>query len=346
MKLWSPSTQSLMEPVLYRRPPTVALDSSRVAVVVQKSRKDSRGSPDCVVIDGDGMHVLPFPTADVLAPFFVDPSARNLMAVRNVVLSASGEPVVAIYAELGGAYWAVQEASFEWTGSKWRPALPDTTGMMPQNVWVAASDPHDGLGYVGDYLYLDPASLMNARDDNLFNVAMVYRSRHATVLGDGNITAMSGNRTVGYDDSYVPGGNGSTPVQAIEWIGHNRSVLGAGIAWSVNARGDVVGDNRQTLRSIGVPMLWRDGKPIRLSAAEGTAFAIADDGTIVGTARSRGFLIRPNDTSRLIFLDELVAGGWHISAAYYIAPNGNILALASRKGTPPQLVLLRRVDRS
>ncbi len=149
---------------------------------------------------------------------------------------------------------------------------------------------------------------------------MLYRAQHATVLGDGTITAMSGNRTVGYDDGYVPGGDGSTPVQAIEWSGRHRSVLGAGIAWSVNVRGDVVGDNRQTLKSVGVPVLWHNGRSIRLSDKEGTAFAVADDGTIVGDVKSRGFLIHSDHAGyHLFFLDDLVGGGWHISAAYYVA---------------------------
>ncbi len=75
--LWPMSTQTLMEPVLYRRPSTVAFDSSRVAVVVQISEKDSRSSPQRVVIEEDGVHVLPFPAVNVLAPFFTAPSAKK-----------------------------------------------------------------------------------------------------------------------------------------------------------------------------------------------------------------------------------------------------------------------------
>lgn len=213
---------------------------------------------------------------------------------------------------------------------------------MPKNVWVAASDPRGGLGYVGDCLYLDPAGLVNARTDNLFDVAMVYRAQHTMVLGRGIMTAMSGNRTVGYDNKYVPGSNGSAPVQAIEWTGYHRSVLGAGIAWSVNANNDVVGDNRKTLKSVRVPMFWHAGVPIRLSDEEGTAFAISDNGTIVGEVKSHAFVIRPKDPRRrLIFLDDIASGGWHISAAYCIANNGDILALAAKNGMPARLVLLR-----
>jgi hypothetical protein len=106
----------------------------------------------------------------------------------------------------------------------------------------------------------------------------------------------------------------------------------------------VVGDDRGTLKSVGVPTLWHNGKPVHLSHAQGTAFAISDDGTIVGDANSRAFLISPNDPRhRLIFLDDLVNGSWHISAAYYIAENGDILALASRKGALSQFVLLHPV---
>ena len=344
------STQALFEPVPYRRPSTVALDSNGVAVVVHITEKESRrtsrdwwisSSPDRVVVQDDRMHVLPFPAAGTLAPFFIDPNATRLMSISRIVLSGRGKPVITLFSEVGGAYWAVQEASFVWDGSQWLPALRNLSGSMPKNVWVAASDSRGGLGYVGDYLYLDPAGLVNARTDNLFDVAMVSRVQQRMVLGRGIITAMSGNRTVGYDDNYVPGGNGSAPVQAIRWDGYRRSVLGTGVAWSVNAKGDVVGDNRETLKSAGVPMLWRNGTPIRLSDAEGSAFAVADDGTIVGEVKSRAFLIHPNDPRHhLILLDNLASGGWHISAAYFIADNGEILALASKNGMPARLVLL------
>lgn len=341
--LWPTSTQVLMEPVLYRRPSTVALASSCAAIVVRTHESNGRNGPERVVVDGD---VLPFPKIDVLAPYFINPGARNLMSVRNLVLAQRGKPVIAVYDEVSGAYWAVQEASFAWDGSRWIPALPTASGMMPKNVWVAAADSHGGLGYVGDYLYFDPARLTNALADSLSNVAMIYRAQHPMVLGRGIITAMSANRTVGYDDGYVPGANGSTPVHAIEWQGFIRSVLGEGIAWSVNAQGDVVGDNRKTLKSVGVPMLWHEGRPIRLGDTEGTAFAIADNGTIVGDMKSHAFLIQPNDPSHhLIVLDDLVGGGWHISAAYYVAANGDILALASRKRAPSRLVLLRPLKR-
>lgn len=339
------------QPVLYRRPSTVALDSNGVAVIVRVTEEDARvsnpnwwtrSSPDRVVIEDDRTHVLPFPTASTLAPFFTNPNATNLMSISNLVLSGGGKPVIALYAEVGGAYWAVQEASFVWSGSNWTPPIHYSSGRMPKNVWVAAADSRGGLGYVGDYLYLDPAKLVNPRADNLFDVAMIDRAQHVMVLGRGIITAMDEKRTVGYDDGYVPGSNGSTPVQAIEWTGYHRSVLGTGVAWSVNARGDVVGDNRKTLKSAGVPTIWHNGTHIRLSNAEGTAFAISDDGTIVGEVKSGAFLIRPNDPARrLTMLDDVVGGEWHIIAAYYIAHNGDVLALASRVGSPPRLVLLR-----
>ena len=340
-------TQTLMEPVLYRRPSTIALSSSGIAAFVAgKSEIHAAGNMEHIVIDDVRMHVLPLPGAGTLAPFFLNPKAANLITVRNLVLSRNGKPVVGLSMDISGAYGATQEASFTWVGSRWIPAPGAPSRAMPKNVWVAAADPQGGLAYVGDYLDLDPASLVNARGDNLFDVAMIYRGRRAMVLGSGIITGMSGNRTVGYDDGYVPGSNGSAPVRAIEWTGYYRSVLGTGIAWSVNARGEVVGDNRKTLKSVGVPMLWRHGKSIRLSNAEGTAFAVADNGTIVGDVKSRAFLIRPNDPSRrLIFLDDLVGGGWHISAAYYIAANGDILALASKRGALSRLVLLRPVKR-
>jgi hypothetical protein len=58
--------------------------------------------------------------------------------------------------------------------------------------------------------------------------------------------------------------------------------LGAGIAWSVATNGDVVGDDRSAFKSAGRPTLWRRGQAIALSNLAGSAFGIADDGTIVG----------------------------------------------------------------
>lgn len=71
------STQSLIEPIPYMRPSTVALDANGVALVVHLTEnviRDNRewwtrGSPDRVVVEDDRMHVLPFPAVKTLAPF-------------------------------------------------------------------------------------------------------------------------------------------------------------------------------------------------------------------------------------------------------------------------------------
>lgn len=134
-------TSTQAQPVLYRRPSTVALGSNGVAVVVHLTEKENRGdspawwtrsSPDRVVIEDDHMHVLPFPAVNVLAPFFSDPNASNLMSISNLVLTGKGKPVIALYAEIGGAYWAVQEASFAWSGSNWTPAFHYSSSRTPR----------------------------------------------------------------------------------------------------------------------------------------------------------------------------------------------------------------------
>ena len=74
-----------------------------------------------------------------------------------------------------------------------------------------------------------------------------------------------------------------------------------------------------------------------------SAYAISDDGTIVGEVSNGGFVAYANDPQRIMALDGLVPHGWHVLAAYAVAKNGDIVALAARGGAAPILVLLDRL---
>ncbi len=348
--------QEAMDPVLYRRPTTISMSrDGTVGLVVGESEEHAF---DRVYVFHDGAsEAIPMPPKSLLARFFLSVYNEErgttgfnealLTQIRNLVVGADDTLYVGVSSSFDGAYLGEQEASFRWSSSTWLPSPSVAIGeSVPKNLWVAAADNSGDVGYVGDRLYLDPASQANLSPDALDDVATWVHAGHFTPLGNGIVTAVCGNRVVGYDAHYVPSGIDVRPtsnaVLAEEWNGGRHSVLGHGLAWSVNADGDAVGDDRATLKSVGYPTLWHKGKTIRLSSIHGSAFAIADDGTIVGDEESRAFIIRAGDLQRRpILLDSwLVGSGWHVRAAYAISANGDILAVASRGGLDHVVLLV------
>jgi hypothetical protein len=123
-------------------------------------------------------------------------------------------------------------------------------------------------------------------------------------------------------------------------------LLGAGVAYGVDSRGEVVGDDQAELESPdyqGRPVLWRDGKAVFLSTERGTAYAIADSGVIVGTTTkgrwngchennsglSSAFTANARDARpRAQPIDPLVRnlGLLHVESAFGVAEDGRILA--------------------
>jgi hypothetical protein len=354
------SSQAAMEPVLYRRPTTVSISrDGTVGLVVGESEEHAF---DRVYVFRNGASVaIPLVPKSLLGRFFLSVYNEEhgttgfnealLTQVRNLVIGDDDTLFVGISSSVEGAYSAEQDASFKWSSLVWLPSPSVAfSESIPKNVWVAAADGTADIGYVADRLYLDPASQARLTPDALDDVAVWAHSGSLTLLGTGVITAVCGNRVVGYDAHYVPSGIDVKPtsdaVLAEEWNGGRHSLLGYGLAWSVNADGDVVGDDRTTLKSVGYPTLWHKGKAIRLSSAHGSAFAIANDGTIVGDEVSGAFIIRAEDPKRQpVLLDSLLTGsGWHVRAAYAISANGDILALASRKGADHMVLLVPNED--
>jgi len=120
--------------------------------------------------------------------------------------------------------------------------------------------------------------------------------------------------------------------------------IGQGIAYDVNATGDIVGDNERLFGETGQPMLWHNGRGIVLDRRHGSAYGIADDGTIVGQVGQNAFIAtagKPNAPIRLLD-GRLADHRWHIIAAYGIGAGGQILAAARRGPRARQIVLLDR----
>jgi len=91
--------------------------------------------------------------------------------------------------------------------------------------------------------------------------------------------------------------------------------IGQGIAYDVNATGDIVGDNERLFGETGQPMLWHNGRGIVLDRRHGSAYGIADDGTIVGQVGQNAFIAtagKPNAPIRLLD-GRLADHRWHIS---------------------------------
>ncbi len=132
---------------------------------------------------------------------------------------------------------------------------------------------------------------------------------------------------------------------AVQWSSNGVAHrIGQGIAYDVNATGDIVGDNERLFGETGQPMLWHNGRGIVLDRRHVSAYGIADDGTIVGQVGQNAFIAtagKPNAPIRLLD-GRLADHRWYIIAAYGIGAGGQILAAARRGARAQQIVLLDR----
>jgi hypothetical protein len=194
----------------------------------------------------------------------------------------------------------------------------------------------------------------------------VQYGAHRIQLGIGDATAMRGQFIGGYDANIqLVAANGSQKLTyGILWhcsvhsAWCSRSRLGPGVVYGVDSHGDAVGDDERDFRSVtgdfgvlGNPMLWRNGRSISLSPGhEGAAYAISEDGTIVGTFRDRSDGAVPGATRGFIAsvrhaqaraLDPLVVnlGARRIVGALGVSDGGRILVVVQPEGIrnlPPE----------
>lgn len=312
---------------------------------------------------------------------------RNCAQFSTVALARDGTPFVTLAEAFSGAYSATLKAALVWNGS-WHVvpgAKPfDHVGKPepPTNVKIGAASSALNFAYNGDYVdSFTGEDLNDAARDRYYqrDIAAVQFGALKIQLGLGDATAMRGQFIGGYDASVqrIVDNSSETLTYAVLWrcpggASCTRSPLGPGVVYGVDSQGDAVGDDERYFRQVigdfavlGGPMLWRNGRPVLLSpGTKGAAYAISEDGTIVGTVgdrgedasyvgATRGFIANVHDLQpRAHTLDPLVVnlGARHVIAAIGVADDGRILALIAPAGERypqehPQLAILVPVAR-
>jgi hypothetical protein len=297
---------------------------------------------------------------------------RNCPYFANVALARDGTPFVTLEQSFSGAYSGALEAALVWNGT-WH-VVPggkpfDHVGdpYTPTNVSIAAADTPLDFAFNGDFADGFGLNTDIRRPRHFRNIAAADYGSRTIQLGIGTVTAMRGSYVAGVDAGLGLEGRASYDTTALLWrcvqsvaVVHPcaRTELGPGITYGVDARGEVVGDDEAWFsegRSGGSPVLWRGGGRVRLSDAYGSAYGIAENGTIVGTFgegtdlvpwHGSGFIADAHESHpHAILLDPLVRslGSRHVSAALGVADDGRILAMVVAKGDrydPGRLAIL------
>ena len=316
-------------------------------------RRKGTIDPDwrCLVIARNGRRrLLPRPPSSLLAvPLTENPDTFPPSYLSYDELAFADDGTLFLTTRLATGMHGLWTAGIvSWNGSVWRNPVPSKPipGYTGNDVELVAATSSERFVATEDFndsvLNLDRFS-----DPHYEEVkSLIVDGRNIVSLGYGFATAMKGGFVVGYSygarDREYPDGT-IRPSTALMWQDGWRTTLGPGVARGVDARGDAVGDDDATTATgRGRPTLWRHGRAIRLSDASGSAMAISDDGTIVGTIESGAFAASASDpTGSLLHLDEhLVDRSWHVDGAYAIAESGRILAVGSRKNGPKQLLIL------
>jgi|GEM_PF-6762892 len=282
---------------------------------------------------------------------------------ENVALARDGTPFVTLYLQFSGAYSGVSRKAFVWNGA-WHvvpvgepPFKGAGKPYDPDNVAIAAADTATNVAFVGDFADTFPGEdlgLAAADPHWMADVSGVELRSRNIVLGEGDATAMRGAFVAGFVGGLKIIRDPSIPAIAIRWhcplIGPvsdrhcTRSAEpGFGVAYGVDSQGNVVGDNEPKLGTAGFPTLWRDGKALQLSEIHGSAYAISEDGTIVGVSDKGGFVANAHDAKpRARPLDELIPSrdGRHVETPFATADDGRILAFVVRKGGNRELAVL------
>ncbi len=302
---------------------------------------------------------------------------------EHITLARDGTPFITAAYIFSGAYSGVRRIAFVWNG-RWRvvPQGRPFTAVgkpdEPTNVSIAAAEGAERFAYVGDYSNRFPQEDLDlaARDRSYMAdiSGLQFYSKNAN-LGLGNATAMRGSFIAGFDAGLKLVGAVEDSV-AVLWhcaftrraFNHpcSRTQLGPGVAYGVDSRGNAVGDNRAVYStagavvsadrsarpSIGLPVLWRSGRPTVLAENTGSAYAISENGTIVGesyvpgpprTRLSSAFVANAHDRNPVAQpLDLLLrpAEGVHVKTAFGVSDDGRILALVQNKARVQSIAIL------
>jgi hypothetical protein len=339
----------------FRPAQTVALAPNGAAAFVANGGGSDTSHEVIVVYRANGMRVaVTLPQDNLLHqrfPVYVrgPHSERTYPGKRfeNIVLADDGSLFATIGFDFSGGYSGIEEYPFVWDGLAWRQALTSTVPVGVSNISVAAVETVSTATYVSDYLNDGPSEIVQQQEMRNYHEddILVARGANKAIIGHGVATAMRKQLVVGYEvDSQRRWSLGAQPT-ALAWKGlRTRVALGTGIAWAVNARHEIVGDDRTTVGRPGHPLIWSKGHRIRLSNASGAAYGISDDGTVVGDIDAGAFVSFPDAPRTIRRLDELVHG-WHIRHAYAISSNGRILCLATDRRNRVQMIMLNPVER-
>jgi hypothetical protein len=275
---------------------------------------------------------ITFPTAKIAAIAFAD----------------DGTIFATISSSFAGGYIGTEEAVYAWHGGRWFNALSaSSVSAGGANSTIGAAESDSRFVWNGNFAAAIPDLDASARDPHFReNFAVSVQDRKSLSLAFGSATAMRAQFVVGYfaGERSVPNFDPTHSVVALRWVHGRRKSLGPGIAYGVNRSGTVVGNDSRELDDLGRPTLWRGDHRFALSSESGSAYAIADDGIVVGATGNSAFIARSVDkrsTFNVTPLDRRVRGtGWHITGAYAIDAKGRILAAGYRTNGTLQVLLL------
>lgn len=313
------------------------------------------------------LEMQPFPFHWDPAACLRDPETRpwDCAHFANIALAHDGTP----FATLEQPFYEPRQGNFKagvvWNGA-WhviRQGSPfDDAGdpYTPRNLTIAAADSVLDYAYNGDYA--DDTSYDQSYhwlSPTYHDIAAVHLGSRIIQLGTGDVLGMRGRYIVGTDIGYGTTGAEASRHMAILWQCSRsasasrrcmRTKLGSGVAYAVDPVGEAVGSDQwfdmrtETFEGFGFPLLWRDGKSIRLSERHGgAALGIAIDGVIVGAFENPGagpdggFVASARDPHpHAVPLDPLVRnlGSLHVWAALGVADDGRVLAVVGSEKVP------------
>ena len=269
----------------------------------------------------------------------------------SVRIADDGAVIATVASHFWGGYSGIESAAFRWSGNHWETVsphdgqVPSLSG-WPVNTQIAAADSGGtvalnviyGQQWIPDTAYLNDSNYM------LNQVEWTSGKKHV-LLGAGTATALAGDRVAGFQAGLNPfGPNAERPHASVAVLWDHRRVrrLGPGVAYDVNAGGEIVGDDETVFGKPGRPVLWRNGKTVLLDRRFGSAYAIGDDGVIVGQIGDSAFVADARSARLAVtLLDARVSDRrWHLIAAYGRDDRGRILALGRISGGAPYVVVL------
>jgi hypothetical protein len=316
-----------------------------------------------IVIHADGSRTtMSLPPTEMLTQNFRNYERRNGKPVfqdvffKNVQLAEDGTPFATVESHFSGAFSGSESAVFRWDGTAWHQVPPYQAmshwrgAATMVNTEIAAADTPDTVAFNALYGRRAIPDLGRAEDPQyLLDQTGLLINNRITPLGIGTATAMHGTTVVGFRGGLnvfrSPDCVHQRMTVAMAWTNGQPTTLGRGVAYGVNVHKQMVGDNEETLGGIGRPVLWSGGHTFELDSRIGSAFAISDDGVIVGQVDNSAFLAdahHPSDA--VVLLDRQIRDhGWHIIAAYGISASGRILAVGTRRGASAQVLVLNPI---